>query len=354
MTLEVWEEEVHGGTFPRELFGLSGVEQVRLITSGKVPLPPIHFLTGMRPTEVGVGSSTFVMPLTGWLLTPQGLMTAGEIAILADGPLGCAIQTVLPPATGYTTTELSINMVRPVPQWGQLLARGRLVHGGRQLGLSETFVTDDVGRLIAHGTSRCVIFPPDASVTPPPPELASVVEEAGQDWVPPYRRPVIGETLDQQVFDQLSGLEVMEGIISGELPLPPIKHLMGIRPTEAEEGSATFTIPATRWLTSPLGLVEGGVTACLADFALCSAIQTTVPIGAAYAPTELRVQFIRPVPADGRLVTARATVVHRGRGLAVSRSEVTNEDGKLVAIGNASALILPGRRADLEDAALGP
>jgi acyl-coenzyme A thioesterase PaaI-like protein len=53
-------------------------------------------------------------------------------------------------------------------------------------------------------------------------------------------------------------------------------------------------------------------------------------------------------------VSAKATVVHRGRSLAISRTEVTNEDGKLVAIGNASALILPGRRADLSDASLGP
>lgn len=129
---------------------------------------------------------------------------------------------------------------------------------------------------------------------------------------------------------------------------------MGIHPTEATEGFAAFAIPATQWLTSPSGFVEGGVTACLADFALCSAIQTTVPIGAPYAPTELRVQFIRPVLADGRLVTARATVVHRGRDLVISSAEVTNEDDKLVAIGTASALVLPGRRADLSDATVGP
>jgi uncharacterized protein (TIGR00369 family) len=242
-------------------------------------------------------------------------------------------------------------MVRRPPRQGQLLARGRLVHGGRQLGLSETFVTDDAGRLIAHGTSRCVVFPPDGTV-PSPIDVPSAPAE-DPDWVPPFQRSVAGEALGQEVFDKLSGLQVMQGIVRGELPAPPIKHLMGIRPIEAEEGSAAFAIPATGWLTSPLGFVEGGVTACLADFALCSAIQTTVPVGTAYAPTDLRVQFIRPVPADGRLVTARATVVHRGRGFATSRAEVTNEDGKLVAIGNASALILPGRRADLADAALG-
>lgn len=161
---EISREPVRGGAFPAELLGLSGVEQLRLFLSGKVPLPPIHYLTGMRPTEVGVGSATFTMPITGWLQTPQGLAIGGDIAILADGPLGCAIQTVLPPATGYTTSELSINLVRPVPRSGQLIARGRLVHGGRQLALSEAFVTDDAGRLIAHGTSRCVVFPPAPDV----------------------------------------------------------------------------------------------------------------------------------------------------------------------------------------------
>jgi uncharacterized protein (TIGR00369 family) len=278
-------------------------------------------------------------------------VTAGEVAILADGPLGCAIQSVLPPATGYTTTELSINMVRPVPPQGQLVARGRLVHGGRQLGLSETSVTDTAGRLIAHGTSRCVIFPPDPEVAPPPAEIP-VSTPQDEEWVSPFLRPIAGEVLGQDVFSRLSGLEVMQGIISGELPTPPIGHLMGIRPIEAGDGTCGFAVPATGWLTSPSGLVEGGVTACLADFALCSAIQTTVPPATAFAPTDLRVQFIRPVPADGRLVTARATVVHRGRGLAVARAEVTNEDGKLVALGGASALILPGRRADLTDAPL--
>ena len=109
-------------------------------------------------------------------------------------------------------------------------------------------------------------------------------------------------------------------------------------------------MPATGWLTSPTGLVLGGVTACLADFALGAAMHTTVPPGTAVAPTGLRVQFIRPAPGDGRQVTARATVVHRGRGLAAARAEVTDSEARLLALADASALILPGRRADLSDA----
>jgi uncharacterized protein (TIGR00369 family) len=343
------QEPVRGGAFPVGLLGLTGIEQLRLFLNGQAPIPPIGHLTGLRPTEVGAGSATFIMPISGWLLPPQGVWTAGAIAILADAPLGCAIQTLLPPATGYTTSELSINLVRPVPKTGQLVARARVVHCGRQLALSEVFVTDDSGRLIAHGTSRCVIFPPAADVPAPPAEIPALESES-DGWVPPYQRPVGGEVLDQAIWASQSGLEVLEALIARDLPWPPISRLMGMAPTEASEGACAFSMPTSRWLASPSGLVLGGATACLADMALAAAIQTTVPAGTAFAPTDLRVQFIRPVPPDGGLITAHAKVVHRGRGTAASRTEVTNEGGKLLALANASAVILPGRRADLGDA----
>jgi len=345
----IWQEPVRGGLFPPELFGLSGVEQLRLFLSNRAPRPPISYLTGMRPTEVGIGSAAFTMPISPWLQTPQGLAIGGEVAILADAPLGSAVQTVLPPATGYTTSELSINLVRPVPKSGKLIARGRLVHGGRQLALSETFVTDDTGRLIAVGTSRCVIFPPVPDVLPPPAEIPVVATE-DDDWIPPFERPVRGDVLGQDLWGSRSGLDVLRTLIAGGLPAPPLSHLLGVFPIDASEGSCAFSMPASGWLASPTGLVEGGVTACLADVSLAGAVQTTVPAGTALASTDLRVQFIRPLPADGRSVTARASVVHRGRGVAAARAEVTNEQGKLVALASGSAVILPGRRADLDDA----
>ena len=345
----VWREPVHGGHVPREAFQLSGIEQLRLFLSARVARPPISYLTGMRPTEIGVGTSTFVMPITDWLLTPQGIVAGGEVAILADGPLGCAVQSVLPPRTAYATSEISISMVRPVPRSGTLVARGRMVHGGRQLALSEVFVTDDAGRLIAHGTSRCVVFPSKPGGDGPPPELPPVQHAVEEGWQPPYERLAPGSVLAQEVWDARSGLDILRAQIAGELPDPPVYHLLGMRPVAVDEGTATFTVPATGWLTSPLGSVEGGVTACLADFALACAVQTTVPAGTAYAPTDLRVQFLRPVMPDGADVIARATVVHRGRGVAIARADVTRSDGKLVATATGSAIILPGRRVDLAD-----
>jgi uncharacterized protein (TIGR00369 family) len=205
-------------------------------------------------------------------------------------------------------------MLRPVPQEGQLIARGRLVHGGRQLGLSEVFVTDNLGRLITHGTSRCAILPPAQDIPAPPREIVPTACHE-EDWIPPYQRPTQGIVLDQKIFDSMSGLDTMRSCVTGDLPLPPVSRLIGVYPVQADEGSCSFALRASGWHTSPTGLVMGGVTACLADLALACAIQTTVPAGVAYAPTDLRVQFLRPAPADGRLV----------------------------------ALILPGRRADLTD-----
>ena len=64
---EIWDEPVRGETFPPHLLGLSGIGQLRLFLDGKAAPPPVSHLTGTYPTEVGVGSATFVMPITGWL-----------------------------------------------------------------------------------------------------------------------------------------------------------------------------------------------------------------------------------------------------------------------------------------------
>ncbi|MFL5906121.1 MAG: PaaI family thioesterase, partial [Solirubrobacterales bacterium] len=131
-----WEEPLHPRYPGPELLQLPGIDQLRLLIDGAGPRPPISYLTGMGPTEVGLGTSTFTMPATRWLLSPQGLISVGTLAILADGPLGCAVQSALPPMTAYATSELSLRQLRPARADGALIALGTLVHAGRSLGLS--------------------------------------------------------------------------------------------------------------------------------------------------------------------------------------------------------------------------
>jgi uncharacterized protein (TIGR00369 family) len=342
-----WQEPVRGGHPDSSLFALSGLEQLRAMLDGHVPQPPIGRLTGMTPTEVGAGSAAFAMPASGWLASPHGPLQIGVLAVLADGPLGCAVQTALPPGTPYTTSELSMRLLAPVRPGGELTARGSLIQSRRTIALSEVYVQDERGRLVAHGSSLCFLIVRDGD-PPPPPKRLPKVETPSEESPDPYLRPPMGEVLPQEIWDRMSGLEVLRAQIAGDLPPPPLHHLTGIFPTAAEEGSATFTLPATEWLCAPPpGRVEGGVVGLLADSALASAMQTLLPAGTAYAPVDLKVNFLRPARTDGRDLTATGRVANAGRSILVADAEVVDADGKLVAIARGSALVRPGQPASL-------
>ena len=338
----VWEEPARGATLPRELGARAGLEQVGAMIDGLVAPPPIHHLTGMRPTAAGPGTCDFEMPATGWLASPSGFILGGVLAVLADGPLGCAIQTELGPGTAYTTAELSMSYLRPaVPDGRTLTARGRAVHVGRSLALSDVIVSDADGRDLAHGTSRCYVFAPVEVPSPPPP--LPPLEPEPHATASPFERRHEGEAIPSEVWEQRSGLEILRGFIDGSLPAPPICHLTGQRPVVAEEGSATFVMPASPWLPSPTGFVEGGALVMLADAALATAVQTTVPANTAFAPIDITFKFLRPVLPDGGELTATARVVHRGRSMAVAEAHVHDSAGKLVGVAVGSAIILAGR-----------
>jgi uncharacterized protein (TIGR00369 family) len=83
--------------------------------------------------------------------------------------------------------------------------------------------------------------------------------------------------------------------------------------------------------------------ALLADHAIGGAVHTTVPAGTSWATLDLKVNFLRPVPPDGRPLAARATVVHRGRTIAVATAEVRTADDKVAALATGSVMILPDR-----------
>jgi uncharacterized protein (TIGR00369 family) len=338
----IWTEPVRGGFPDPSIFGLSGLEQIRALVDGSGPPPPIHHLTGMRPTEAGPESATFVMPATGWLLPPVGYISLGGLAMLADAGLGCAIQVALPPATPYTTSDLSLSFLRPAEaDGGELAARGRLIHAGRTLGVADAIIEDSRGRPVAHGTTRCFILDPLDPPPAPPEELRSyhVPVEPTAD---PYLRPVSGTPLPQDVWDRMTGLEIMRALAAGGLPAPPLSHLTGLRPVKVEEGTVSFVLPASAWFCSPTGYLQGGVIALLAETAMASAVQTTVGKRTAYSPLDLKVNFLRPVAPDGRDVLGRATVIHRGRTLAVARADLVNADGKPVAVATGTALIREG------------
>ncbi|MDQ3982647.1 MAG: PaaI family thioesterase [Actinomycetota bacterium] len=335
----MWQEPARGGYPEWELVGLSGHDFMQSFLERRGPVPPIGHLMGVLPTVIGHGHATFTMPSSRWFLSPPGFIQGGALAVLADGALGCAVHTALPPATPYTTSEISMTFIRPVTEdSGTLTAEGRLIHAGRSMGLSEVSVTDGGDRLVAHGTSRCFVFDP-MSPAPEPPSSLPPLEPPVYDTPDPYLRPVEGDTLPPSIWNERTGLDILRECIDRELPAPPIYYLTGMRPVDAGDGTTTFVMPATEWLNNPLARVHGGTIAWLADSALSSAAQTIVPAGMTYVTVDLKVNFLRPVSADGRDLTAYGKVVHRGRTLAIANAEVVNAEGKKVAFGTGTIML---------------
>jgi uncharacterized protein (TIGR00369 family) len=348
---EIWREEAIGGYPDPSLLGLSGIERMRGWRTGLIPPAPMVYLTEMGAGDVSKGSASFSIPASPWFANSTGLIPGGLLAVLADAPLGAALGTVVDPGQWFTTAELSLSFLRPVrPEPGtRISAGGQLIHRGRTVGLTEAFLINETTEdLVAFGSSRLTIFRPPGEVPDPPPEPPrDDLQMPGSDPSHPLQRPVQGEPWPADAFTSRSGLELLRSFIAGELPEAPITRLTGMRVVEAEEGRTTTVLPSTRWLAQSAGAVQGGFTAMLAEAGLASAVFSTAEAGTATAPLDLKVNFLRPVFPDGRDLTAKAQVVHRGRTLAVANAELVNADGKTVALATGSSMYLPGRPADL-------
>src|SRR5262249_17968333 len=96
---------------------------------------------------------------SGALLNPAGTVHGGLAATLLDSAMGLAIQTMLEPGVSQTTLEFKISLVRPItPETGPIKAEGAVLSCGRRVATAEARLTDRDGRLVAHGTTTCLIF----------------------------------------------------------------------------------------------------------------------------------------------------------------------------------------------------
>ena len=338
----VWEEPAWGAYASREDLEKSGLERMRQFIQPDAPRPPISHLTGLSFVEVGAGLTTCSMPASRWFLAAIGAFSGGVLALPADAALGGALITLLEPGQILTTSELSLSYLRPAtPAAGVLIARGRLVHAARTLGLSEVFIEDGRGRLLAHGSSRCVFMPTPKGLRLPPPK------QRPDHLLDPYERPARGETVEA-IFTEIPYPEMFDRWKRDELPAPPIANLLGLRPVEHAPGTMTWTLPASEWLNNAFGVIYGGAMAILADSAIAGAIWMTMDKGQILASLNLHVYFFRPVLSDGRDMVARGTVTRSGRSLRVASAEVFDANGNLVAMGTGSAKVVSDRPASLQ------
>ncbi len=141
----------------------------------------------------------------------------------------------------------------------------------------------------------------------------------------------------------MTGLAMLRAIISGALPSPPIGATMGFRLVEVEPGRAVFEGSAGPHLLNPLGGVHGGVALTLIDSAAGCAVHTELAAGIGYTTVETKVNFTRPVPPDGSPIRCEGRVVSRGRQIATAEARLLSAEGKLLAHGTSTLIILRPR-----------
>jgi uncharacterized protein (TIGR00369 family) len=353
----IWQEPAKGGYPDRSFIALPGHGRMGAARRGLIPYSPMGYLTELEMTEGSRGHSTFSMPASPWFSNSSGLISGGVLAIIGDAALGSVVHSDVGPGQGMTTAELSMSFLRPVlpKQGAAVTGSGQLIHRSRTLGISEAFLFDYDDQLISHGTTRCTVFPPVEPLPDPPDPDAPPIEmpEPGTDPADPLRREVEGAVLPQEEFERRGGLELLRAIIAEELPRPPIYHLTGLCLTEVAEGEATIELPCSKWLSTSAGTIQGGFTAMLAESAMGAAAFSTVEAGTAIASLDLKVNYLRPIIPNGEPVVAKAGILHRGRTLAIVGVEITNAEGKQVALATGSSMYLPGRPANLVGVELG-
>jgi uncharacterized protein (TIGR00369 family) len=139
---------------------------------------------------------------------------------------------------------------------------------------------------------------------------------------------------------ELSGLEVMQLIAAGQLPPPPIATLLGMDVEEVGDGYATFTLEPDERMLNPIGSVHGGVAATLLDSCMGCAVHTTLRPGLGYTTAQLNLHYLRSMqPGMGR-VRAVGTVLHRGRKQSTAEGKLLDAQGRLLAHGTTTCLIL--------------
>lgn len=153
-------------------------------------------------------------------------------------------------------------------------------------------------------------------------------------------------SLNADRVGELPGLDYLRAVSAGDLPAPPVTHLLGMeRLTVPEAGTVIGELDPQEFHYNPLGGVHGGVIATLLDTATGCAVHSTLPAGYGYTTIDLTTKFLRPVStASGRLRCV-GTVLSKGRRTALAEAKLTDAAGRLVAHATSSCLIfeMPGR-----------
>ena len=138
---------------------MSGIDFLRKMFAGELPHATMMQQVGFTRGSAEPGLVVFQAMPGLQHYNPIGSVHGGFTATLLDSAMGCAVQSMLPAGTIYTTLEFKISLVRAITkETGEVRAEGRALNVGRRVGTAEGRLLDSKGRLLAHGTTTCLVM----------------------------------------------------------------------------------------------------------------------------------------------------------------------------------------------------
>jgi len=138
----------------------------------------------------------------------------------------------------------------------------------------------------------------------------------------------------------MTGLQMMQAIIDGKIPAPPIAQTLSFWLVEVSDGRAVFEGEPGTHLLNPLGGVHGGWALTLMDSAAGCAAHTLLPAAVSYATVETKVNFTRPIKHDSGRVRAEGRVVSHGRQIMTAEAYLFDARRRILAHGTSTLMVL--------------
>jgi uncharacterized protein (TIGR00369 family) len=140
---------------------------------------------------------------------------------------------------------------------------------------------------------------------------------------------------------KLSGLDVLQGMLAGRYPMPPIQQDGSFTIAEIAPGRAVFTGTPMRRLYNPIGTVHAGWTTTVLDSAMACAVWSTLEAGLGFTTMEFKVSLVRPLTEETGPVRAESAILSRGKRAATAEARMTDAGGRLMAHATTTCIVFP-------------
>lgn len=140
------------------LLGLSGLDFMCAMRDGAIPGPLIGGVLNFVVYIVEKGRVVFRGAPEFSACNPMGSVHGDWYGALLDSCMACAVMTIVPKRSVYTTLEYKVNITCAIPLGTGILAVGRSQHAGRSTGVANSEIRDAAGTLYATGSTTCIIM----------------------------------------------------------------------------------------------------------------------------------------------------------------------------------------------------